>query len=196
MCGHFIGPGLVLQHIDCNDSNEHHFVVLSLPLKFMEVMAMDTTQRMVPLEGGRRAGIKLDKAAWQAIDWLSAQEGKTWQQWCAKVIECIPEGINVTAAVRTAAMDALVFETIVGERGESLAAMADHPLLKDSGTLNERQLDAVMKHAQVQGWSDFGGFSIYFGHDEHGQDCVWIKNGLRNGLHFAFVLSSSQRGAK
>lgn len=156
----------------------------------------NTTMKMVPMGHGKRHPIRLDDATWQAICWLAEQEGKTWQQWCAKVIDATPGGQNITAAVRAAAMDALVYETIVADRGESLAAMEHHPLLKDSGTLNDRQLDDAMQGATVQGWSDFGGFAVYFGHDEYGQDCVWIKNGLRTGLHFAFVLPATEEAQK
>lgn len=157
---------------------------------------MDATQRMVPLESGKRTGIKLDQAAWQAIDWLAERQGVTWQKWCAQIIAAAPEGENLTASVRSAAMDALVVETVFGGRGQDLAAMAANPLLRSSGTLSDQQLEEILSGATIQGSSDFGGFTVSFGHDEHGQDCVWIKNGLRGWPHFAFVVPSIEGGCK
>lgn len=158
---------------------------------------MEATQRMVPLEGGKRTGIKLDQATWQAIDWLAQQEGKAWQQWCASVIASTPESENITAAVRASAMNGLLAKTIFGEdRAEEIAAMERHSLMRYSGILNDEQFEKEMRGATAQGWSDFGGFAIGFGHDGHGQDCVWVKNGLRNGSHFAFVVPNLNAAIK
>jgi predicted DNA-binding ribbon-helix-helix protein len=157
---------------------------------------METTQRMVPLVGGGRCGIKLDQATWQAIEWLAKRQGKSWQQWCANIIESTQEGENTTAAVRANAMSGLLTATVFEDRADQHAAMEQHPIMRNSGTLNDRQFDEATRTATIQGWSDFGGFAIGFGHDEHGQDCVWVKNGLRNGLHFAFVVPSMGKGKK
>lgn len=100
----------------------------------------------------------------------------------------VSEGENMTAALREAAMSGLLGATIWVDRGEQLAAMANHPLLRESGMLGEPDLQSILKRAQVQGRSHFGGFEVIFGFDEHGQDCVWIRNGMRDGMHFAFVL--------
>jgi len=155
---------------------------------------MEATQRMVPLDDGKRTGIKLDSATWRAIDWLAVQEGKTWQQWCATVVAATSDSENTTAAVRAAAVDGLLVKAVFGEdRAEQMAAMERHPLMRDSGTLNDDQFEQVMRGAAVQGWSDFGGYAIGYGYDENGQYCTWVKNGLRAGLHFAFVVPNHER---
>lgn len=158
---------------------------------------MEMTQRMVPLEGGRRTGIKLDAATWKAIDWLASQEGKAWQQWCAAIIIATPDNENTTAAIRAAAMDELLVKSVFGEdRAEQTAAMNRHPLMKNSASLNDDQFEQIMRGADVQGWSDFGGYAIGYGYDENGQYCTWVKNGLRGGLHFAFVVPGHERASK
>jgi predicted DNA-binding ribbon-helix-helix protein len=149
------------------------------------------TLKMVPTAGGKRAAIRLDNSTWQAVEWLANRDGATWQQWCAKVIAANPDSDNVTAAVRSAAMDGLLNATIFDDRAEQLAAMAEHPLLKDSAAISDAQLDAILSTANIQGSSDFSGFAVIFGQDEYGQDCVWIKNGLRNHLHFSFVVPNA-----
>lgn len=148
---------------------------------------MDIVQRMLPLKGGKRVGLKLDPATWQAIDYLAGQRGTTWQDWCRAVIEQTAAGENVTASVRNAVMNELMAATILDGRGESVEAMAAHTLMRENTALNDSQWSEIMKMATVQGSSDFGGFTVFFGHDDSGQDCVWIRNGLRNGLHFAFI---------
>jgi predicted DNA-binding ribbon-helix-helix protein len=156
---------------------------------------MEAMQRMVPLEGGKRAGIKLDGPTWQAIEWLAARDNKTWQQWCAAVITTTPSSQNTTAAIREAAMDDLLSSAIFEGRGAQLEVMAEHPLMKDSAVLSDQQLAKILSGATVQGWNDFGGFSIGFGHDEYGQSCIWVKNGLRDHQHFAFLVPSLEGGS-
>lgn len=149
---------------------------------------MAKIQRMVPLADGKRLAVKLDESNWQAIDWLSSQHGITWQEWCVDAIQQTPGAENATGAIRDTAMAQILKENVFTDREAQLAAMEMHPLLKDSGTLDDGQLADILKKARVAGRSNFGGFEVLFGLDEHAQDCVWIKNGLRDGLHFAFVL--------
>jgi predicted DNA-binding ribbon-helix-helix protein len=148
----------------------------------------EMTLRMVPVGQGKRQPIRLDKHTWTAVDLLAGRRGTTWQEWCAEVVGSTPDGENATAAVRAAAMNGLLCASVLEDRGEQLAAMEQHPLMRNSASLSDRQLEDVMNGATVQGTADFGGFAISFGHDENGQDCIWVRNGLRNGLHFAFAL--------
>lgn len=154
---------------------------------------MDAVQRMVPLEGGKRAGVKLDHATWQAIDWLSEQSGRTWQQWCAKVITATPDTKNATAAVRAAAMDGLLVATVFAGRGEHLDAMEANVLTRRCAMLNDEQLGAFLQTATVQGQSDFNAFTVIFGQDENEEDFLIARNGMRDGLHFATL---APEGAK
>ena len=149
---------------------------------------MDVVQRMLPISGGKRAGLKLDASTWAAVDWLASRRGVTWQVWCRSVIDATPSGENVTAAIRSAAVNTLMEATILEGRGIWLETIGNHPFMRNSGTLNDTQFAAIMESSTVQGESDFGGFTVLFGHDAAGQDSVWIHNGLRDGLHFAFVV--------
>jgi hypothetical protein len=71
------------------------------------------------------------------------------------------------------------------DRAEQLALQEGHALMRNSAPLDEAMLNSTLKSAKVQGRSDFGGFEVIFGFDQHGTDCIWIKNGLRDGLNFA-----------
>jgi predicted DNA-binding ribbon-helix-helix protein len=153
--------------------------------KIAEKIQMDTVQRMVPLDAGKRAGVRLDQATWQAIDWLADQSGKTWQQWCAKVIAATPDSKNATASVRVAAMDGLLCSTVFAGRGESLDAMEANLLTRRSSMLNDEQLSAFLETATVHGQSDFVAFTTMFGQDENGEDFLIVRNSMRDGLHFA-----------
>lgn len=154
---------------------------------------MKVIQRMVPLSAGKRTGLKLDRATWEAVDWLVARRGVSWQEWCRSIIESAPAGDNTTGTIRAAAMDELLSATVFAERDEQLELMTKHPLMRDSGVLNDEQFTDIMKTATVLGSTDFGGFSVGFGQDDASQDCIWIRNGLRDGLHFAFTLPHKAR---
>ena len=150
-------------------------------------------QKMLSLESGKRVGLRLDLATWQTIGRLAEEAGMSWQDWCRSIIDATPEGKNITAAVRSAAVDKLLEETLLKERGPDLSAMHASPLMRDSAALSDAQLDNILSGATVQGETDFGGFTVMFGHDEHGQDCVWIRNGLRDHQHFAFIVPAGKK---
>lgn len=153
-------------------------------------------QRMLNLESGKRTPVKLDAPTWQAVDWLAGQVGQSWKTWCADVAGKSSDGENMTAAIREAAMAGLLDASVFAGRDEQLAAMEAHPIMENSGILDDDGLADILKNARVAGHSDFGGFSVLFGLDEHYQDCIWIKNGLRDGLHFAFVVPLDAKATK
>lgn len=154
-----------------------------------------TDQKMRSLDTGRgnRTGIRLDVTTWEAVDWIAEQKGKKWSEWVRDLLQEQPDAINATALIRNAVADALLFEATAKERGPDLSAMQNNPLTRDSAALSDEQLDDILKGATVQGQSDFGGFVVMFGHDEHGQNCIWVKNGLRVGLHFAFIIPTGKK---
>lgn len=148
----------------------------------------EITQRMLATSTGKRSSLKLDKPTWQAIDWLASQRGQSWQEWCNHALTNVTGDENMTGTLRQAAMAGLLGETIFADpadRAEQLALQESHALMRNSAPMDEALLKSTLKHAKVQGRSDFGGFEVLFGFDEHGTDCIWIKNGLRDGLHFA-----------
>lgn len=154
-----------------------------------------TDQKMRSLDTGRgnRTGVRLDVTTWEAIDWLAEQQGRKWSDWVRELLQAQPDAINTTALIRNAVADALLFEALAKERGPDLLEMQKNPLMRDSAALSDSQLDDILKGATVQGESDFGGFVVMFGQDEYGQDCIWIKNGLRVGLHFAFIIPKGKK---
>jgi predicted DNA-binding ribbon-helix-helix protein len=144
---------------------------------------MDATQRMVPTNGGKRIGIKLDQPTWQAIDWLSGQQGKTWQQWCANVIETIPNGENLTACVRATAMDSLLQETVFAERADALAGLQPLGFQLASVFYRDRDFNDGIEQATIEGRTDLFSVEVMTGMDEFGRVAFYIRNKLQEAPH-------------
>lgn len=149
-------------------------------------------QRTLTIATNTRASIKLDQPTWQAVEWLARQRGQTWQEWCKEVLINVDDNDNnKTAAVREAAMAGVLGATIMPDlatlqdRAEQLARQDNHALMRNAAPIDDKLLMATLKRAKVQGGSDFGGFEVLFGFDEHGVDHIWVKNRLTGGLHFA-----------
>jgi predicted DNA-binding ribbon-helix-helix protein len=158
-----------------------------VPSDSLEQKMPSIMQRTLTVTTGKRASIKLDSPTWRAVEFLAGERGLTWQQWCAQVLVNVDGAENMTASVREAAMAGLLTATIYPnfeDRAEQLALQDANALMRNSGTMDDKLLNAILKRAKVQGGSDFGGFEVLFGFDEHGQDCVWIKNKIVGGLHF------------
>lgn len=148
----------------------------------------EITQRMLTGVTGKRSSIKLDQPTWQAIDWLAGQGNQSWQEWCNSILANVSGDENQTATLREAAMSSLIGATIFPDpqdRADQLSLQESHALMRNSALLDESMLNSTLKEAKVQGRSEFGGFEVIFGFDRHGADCIWIRNGLRDGLHFA-----------
>lgn len=152
--------------------------------------------RPLALTGAKRTSLRFDPSTWQAIDLLAERIGCTWQEWCRAVIKTAgPDSPNLTADIRQAVVAGLLGEVSIAEqRADQSDLIYSHPLLKDSGILDDKQLDAILRKANVAGRADFGGFEVIVGFDEYGQDCVWIHNGLREHPHFAFVIPQELSG--
>jgi hypothetical protein len=144
---------------------------------------METTQRMVPLSDGSgdRAGIKLDTASWTAIEWLAAQEGITWQQWCLAVIKKAPEGVNLTATVRSAAMDAILNATVFADRAEAFASPQALGFSMAGVCWRPEDFQYALDQATViEGRQDLGSVEIISGIDEFGRVCFYVRNKLED----------------
>lgn len=153
---------------------------------------MATLQKMVPLAGGGRTGIKLDAPTWQAVEWLAGNAGQTWQQWCATVIERTPPDENLTASVREAAMAGLLAETVLAQR-VSLDSIAErHPMLRYSVIMDDQELAEFMRLGEVWGTEDMGGFKVHAGRDEADQPCLWIENGMKGWPSLMLVLAEDE----
>ncbi|UCV28416.1 hypothetical protein [Ferribacterium limneticum] len=157
-----------------------------------EGYAMPTVQKMVPLAGGGRTGIKLDAPTWQAVEWLAGNAGQSWQQWCAGVIEQTPADENVTASIRETVMSGLLAETINAQR-VSLHSIADHhPLLRYSAIQDDQEISEFMRLGEVWGTEDFGGFKVHAGRDEADQPCLWIENCMKGWPSLMLVQAADE----
>jgi predicted DNA-binding ribbon-helix-helix protein len=164
---------------------------------YIEILdiTMKITQRMLPLGGGKRTGIKLDPATWQAIDWLAGQKGQTWQEWCGAIVHATSGDENITAAIRAAAMDGILMETILGNRATTIDSIADeHPLLRYSAMMNDKELAEHMhkRECQIYGSEELGGFTVHAGKDEFGRYCLWIENQLKGGLSLVIPMPDKE----
>ncbi|MDO8699303.1 MAG: ribbon-helix-helix domain-containing protein [Rhodoferax sp.] len=144
---------------------------------------------------GNRTTIRLDAATWGAVDAIAGRRGVKWSEWVRDLLKQNPDAPNATAVIRNATVNALMAESFLSDenRGFDLAVHDAHALMRNSASLSDAELESIMKTATIQGRSDHGGFEVVFGQDDAGQDCVWIINGLRSGLHFAFTTSTGGR---
>lgn len=141
--------------------------------------------RTLELANGRRTGIRLDPATWQAVDWIAEQQNRKWSEWAREEIEKYPNADNMTAVIRSAAMDAMFIATTIAEHSMTLDSIADeHPLLRYSAMMNDKELAEHMHRPECQifGSEEFGGFTVHAGKDEFGRYCLWIENQLKGGL--------------
>ncbi|WP_022978408.1 hypothetical protein [Nevskia ramosa] len=145
---------------------------------------------MLPIASGKRFPITLDESTWTAVDLLAARAGISWGQWCGAVISKTKETENWTAAVRKAAIDGLLlgeFMSDLSGRAQEVGVQERHSLMRGAALLGDAAFEQEMSKATVQGEFDCTSFRVIFGHDELGTDCVWIRNQLIGGMHFAFV---------
>lgn len=140
---------------------------------------MKIIQRMLPLGDGKRTGIKLDSATWQAINWLSEQKGQTWQEWCLAIVRTTPEDENITAAIRAAAMNDILMETVLASRANLESIADEHPLLRYSAMMNDEEFAEHMRSCHIEGSEEMGGFTLHAGTDECGRPCLWFENQLK-----------------
>lgn len=76
------------------------------------------------------------------------------------------------------------------ERAEHLRAMKNNQFMRNSGVLDEKQLDDFLTDAHVTGnshESQFIGFMVFFGFDRLGRDFVAIKDLAAQGAHVVFT---------
>lgn len=86
--------------------------------------------------------------------------------------------------------DDIVFgdDLAVFDHAEQMMRMSGHALMKNCGVLTTAELDDWLSGANVTRHpSNFIGFEILYGFDEHAQDFVIAKNKNPDGLHFALI---------
>jgi predicted DNA-binding ribbon-helix-helix protein len=72
---------------------------------------METRMRAIELNGHRK-GIRLDVETWAAIDWIAKNQKRKWAVWAREKINDGEDYDNLTAVIRTAAMDEILKELI------------------------------------------------------------------------------------
>lgn len=66
-------------------------------------------------------------------------------------------------------------------------------LLTLATVMNDAELQQEMGDGRVEGApADFVGFEVLAGEDRNGQPTIWVRNGLRGGMHYAIPLPLSQ----
>lgn len=140
-----------------------------------------TELRLRTLElNGKRTAIRLDVATWQAIDWIAGEQGRKWFEWVREQLEKHPDADNMTAVIRSAAMDAMLMETALAERSGAFESIAEnHPLLRYSAMMNDEELAEHMRSCHIDGSEEMGGFTLHAGRDEFERPCLWIENQLK-----------------
>lgn len=149
--------------------------------------------RTLELTNGHRTGIRLDAATWQAVDWIASQQKRKWSEWAREQLERHPKADNMTAVIRAAAMDAMLVETILAERTATLNSIADeHPLLRYSAMMNDKELAEHMRRCQVFGSEELGGFTVHAGKDEFKRPCLWFENQLKGWPHLVIPMPDKE----
>lgn len=147
---------------------------------------MEMEQRPITLPDGKRSSIRLDEPTWAAIDWLADQAGQKWQAWCNGIITSLPTGENVTAALRAAAMDGILAETLFPERAAQHAdpfAVTWKCLTEQNDRDFDYALEQAAKDGAIEGSADCGGFTIYSGVSEFGNVTFYVRNALKDGAN-------------
>lgn len=136
--------------------------------------------RTLELANGHRTGIRLDPATWQAVEWIASQQGCKWSDWAREQLEKHPDADNMTAVIRSAAMDAMLVETALAEHAGTLDSIAENnPLLRYSSIMEDEEFAEHMHSCQIHGSEQMGGFTLHSGKDEFGRHCLWFENQLK-----------------
>ena len=141
-------------------------------------------KKTLTLADGRVVSIALEPDFWDCIKLAASMRGMKWTEWARMVLANIGES-GITPVLRLEAMNQVKFAHLFGEnRATDLWTADRNKLTKNHGMLNEEQLTDILKSSQIQGESDFGGFTIIFGFDEYGKDFLAVRNNLINHPHF------------
>lgn len=154
--------------------------------------------RTLELSRERRTTLRFDRATWKAIELLAARAGTRWTQWARDVIEQNPRSGNMHATLRTVAMENLLEQQLLAERGEHAVAYLP-PLMRAAATLDDDQLREELRQSFVEfGPVELGGFNVHAGADGGNRACIWIENMVKGCPHYAIPLpfTLSEVGAK
>lgn len=150
----------------------------------------NTHTRTLPLEFGKRTTLKFDLATWRAIDLLAQRAGLRWTKWARNVVKKSPDEPNMHATIRAAAMDGLLADNIITGRAEQVGSGRGAVLLEGCTLLNDQQLADELAQAHVEGGPlEFVAFDLFAGLDQHNAPTIWVRNGLRDGMHAAITLA-------
>lgn len=137
--------------------------------------------------GGKKRGVRLDQATWQAVDWLSEQRGMKWaalaHEWAmladhSKQITGKEGGDNLTGVIRTYAMHELLKETILNDRAQTLSGAG--PIWQSLGMASDDNFQYALDQAtRIEGEDDFVGFKLTAGVSEFGKVTFYIENAIK-----------------
>lgn len=138
----------------------------------------DQLQRMLSLGDGKRLPIRLDEHTWRAIDWLSDEANQSWLEWCRNIVSAHSDDAkNITATIRSAAMDGLLRATIFNDRAEQLDRTG--PIWSCLGMCGDQDFDHALAQADIEGAEDFVGFKLAAGINEFGYVTFYFGNGVK-----------------
>lgn len=141
---------------------------------------------------GRRTSVQLLPEEWEFIDTASEMRGTKWTKWASPLLERLPAGENMTSAIRLEALRVARDAALFGDtkRPIDLERMAQNKLTSQHGVFDDEGLADFLKTRITDGVSDFGGFTIHYGTDQHGRDFLVVENQLKGHPHFATVLDT------
>lgn len=133
-----------------------------------------------------RTSFRFTPDEWDQIDRAAHEAGKPWTEWAAAAILLRPHK-SKAAAIRAVLLDNLLAASVLQDRPDSTEAMEANEFMRYSGQLQDDDVTELLRGADVQGKTDFGGFTLHYGIDQHGRDFTLIENNMRNFPHIAFV---------
>ncbi len=150
------------------------------------------THRTLVTTAGTRTTLKFNATEWRAVERAAASARLGWADWARDVLDLNKGTINAHATLRTAALDAVLNDPL----GALLEARSNEEpppaLLACASTMDDLQLEEDQAAAQLDGAAvDLTAFTVQAGTDQFGRACLWIRNGLREGLHYAIPLQTT-----
>jgi predicted DNA-binding ribbon-helix-helix protein len=135
---------------------------------------------------GKRRGIRLDAGTWQAIDWLAEQRGVKWsvlaREWASRGTDGPNRGENLTRVIRSAAVQALMKETVLAERADMHASAG--PIWRSLGMCSDEWFDEALAQAEhIEGVQDFEGYTLHAGVSEFGNVAFYLRSNFRDGMN-------------
>ncbi|MBE7370035.1 hypothetical protein [Ramlibacter pallidus] len=153
---------------------------------------MEAQTRTLDLRDGKRTTLRFDVPTWRAVETLAEGEGIRWTEWVRRLIAANPDAENMHAVIRAATVEGLLAESVFAQRADQVRS-GGAVLLEGCNMLDDAALADQLAHGKVEGGPvDMLGFQLFVGTDSNEQPVIWVKNGLRDGLHLAIAIPFSR----